>query len=181
MHALGPKAEGTELKIAGWLWWPPARARPPHPHQPRDSCSSPGPAQDILGTLSPLLTLGIPRQRLQGGQTWGQGDRGQGWCEGWPPPRGQRVSTEGWGPWPSCPDLFSPTGSKHRTSGWGSKSAPNPGPLLPSPTWGVSVAPPAPSGHLHLSATPSHGPIHVPNLSLLFPPPSRPLPGTVRR
>lgn len=42
---------------------------------PRDSCNNPGPAWDILGTLSPLLTLGIPRQCLQGGQSWGQSNR----------------------------------------------------------------------------------------------------------
>lgn len=39
LHALGPKAEGEELKISGRLWWPPALAPPsgtaaqlgPHP------------------------------------------------------------------------------------------------------------------------------------------------------
>lgn len=88
------------------------------------------------------------------------------------------------GPWPSCPGLFSPAGSKPRTSGWGSKWSPQPRPLTlpPSPTRvGVSAAPqPA------LATSRPHPPHHTaPSMSLtsLFSPhyPTCPPPGTVRR
>lgn len=152
LHALGPKAEGAELKIAGWLWWPPAPACPALPRgQLRPLQAPPGTFWEHFLLL--LLTLAIPRQRLQGGQRGGRAVGGLG-VRALPRP-GQPGSTAGQEPPSSHPGLFSPTGSKPRTSGWGSKCRPQAqGPCHP-------CSPPNRGGGLHSSPA-RPGPLPLP-------------------
>lgn len=86
LHALGPEAEGTELKIAGWLWWPPVLAYPPPPPGTAAPTQAlPGTFQEHFLLFSPWESQDSASKELQGGWSWGQVNRGQGWCEGCPP------------------------------------------------------------------------------------------------
>lgn len=136
MHALGPKAEGEELKISGRLWWPPALAP-----SLRDSCAT-RPPRGILGTLSPLT---FHSGEFQDAAFKEVADRGRaagvGRLAPWPP---HLASVLGWGPWPSCPDLSLSQALSPGPQDGGVSVSSSPMPLqpLPSPTGaGVSASP----------------------------------------
>ena len=156
-QALGPKAEGAELKIAGWLWQPPALARP------SGTAAHPRPRPGYSGTLSPLpshpsqdITPTPTQEAGVGDQVAGAAPTRHGLCS-------------------SCPPLFLPQALSPGPQDGGVSEVPKPG------------APATPSCHLRAGGlcppcpplfplTPSQ----VPNLSLLSPTPAYP-PGTVRR
>ena len=145
--ALGPEAEGAELKITGGsgghLCWPDPPSR-------GDSCSNSRPAGTfrahfllLLPTPPPPPPGGIPRRGPEGG---GGGGRVGALLA----PLG--IGLAGRGP---DPPPFSPTGYQLRSARWGSKCNPQPAaPRAPTPQcWvGVSACP-----HLAIPcAHPSH-------------------------
>lgn len=157
MHALGPKAEGAELKIVGKLSWPPVLARPAPPGQLQQPGPRLGHFRNTFSSSDPGNPKTVPPRRSE----LGAGQQAEGWGQGGPHLDNERPGQDG--PWPSHPCLFSPTGSKPRTSGWGSKCSPNLGgpPLSPpSPPGGGLYSSPVGSDHPPL---PHHT---VPSMSL---------------